>query len=329
MTKTLDALAPVVSYLPTPLYSTSWGHAYLGDAQALLSTLPAGSVDLVITSPPFALLRKKAYGNEDEATYTEWFLPFTEQVQRILKQTGSFVLELGNAWLKGRPVLSLYHYETVLRLCRHQNWYLAQEFAWYNPAKLPSPAEWVCRRRIRVKDSVSHLWWLAKTETPKAHWGDANSTSPLSMPSIWEESQEGTPQQDYEQNQVTNLLRLAHTESNTQYLRTCRALSLQSHPARFPATLPQFFILGLTDPGDIVLDIFAGSNTTGYIAEQQERHWLAFEQYQPYLAASSFRFLSPTQLFLAGSLYEQLCNSEQRGLHLDTTLTDLSEQFML
>jgi len=258
-----------------------------------MSVLPSETVDLVMTSPPFPLLRKKAYGNEDEAAYADWFLPFAEQVKRVLKPRGSFVLELGNVWLKGLPVLSLYHYELVLRLCREQGWSIAQEFAWFNPAKLPSPAEWVCRRRIRVKDSVSHLWWLAKTPEPKANWEDER---------------------------LTNLLRIANTESNTQYLRICRELSLQPHPARFPAALPQFFIEGLTGPNDIVLDFFAGSNTTGYVAEQQGRYWLAFEQHQPYLATSSFRFLSQECISQASALYERLRSCEPRGLRLDIAL---------
>lgn len=281
------------SYLPTPLYTTMHGNAYLGDAMTLLRILPDETVDLVITSPPFPLVRKKSYGNEDEATYIEWFLPFAEQVKRVLKPRGSFVLELGNTWRKGLPVLSLYPYETVLRMTQEQGWYIAQEFAWFNPAKLPSPAEWVCRRRIRVKDSVSHLWWLAKTPEPKARWED---------------------------DRATNLLKIAHTESNTQYLRVCKELSLQPHPARFPAALPTFFIRGLTDPGDVILDCFAGSNTTGYAAEQQGRHWLAFERYQPYLATSSFRFLSHACISQASALYERLRSCEPRGLHLDSAL---------
>ena len=126
---TLDALAPVVSCLPKALYSTCFGSAYVGDAKVRLSMLPDETVDLLVTSPPFPLVRKKEYGNEEEAAYAEWFLPFAEQVQRVLKPSGSFVLELGNVWLRGLPVLSLYHYEFVLRLCHEQGWYLAQEFA--------------------------------------------------------------------------------------------------------------------------------------------------------------------------------------------------------
>lgn len=279
------------SCLPTPHYSTYRGSAYVGDAKTLLSILPDKTIDLVITSPPFPLLRKKAYGNEDEAAYAEWFLPFAEQVKRVLKPAGSFILEMGNVWLKGLPVLSFYHYELVLRLCHEQDWYVAQEFVWFNPAKLPSPAEWVCRRRIRVKESVSHVWWLAKTQEPKARWDD---------------------------DQATNLLKIAHTESNTQYLRVCRELSLQPHPARFPAALPTFFIQGLTDPGDVILDCFAGSNTTGYAAEQQGRHWLAFEQHQPYLAASSFRFLASNCISQASALYEHLCSNRLGNFRLNT-----------
>src|ERR1700730_1912722 len=155
---------------PVPLYTTAGGAAYVGDALGLLRRLPAESIDLVLTSPPFALVRKKAYGNEDAEHYADWFLPFAQEVRRVLRPHGSFVVELGWSYQKGRPVRSLYNIETVLRLCEEQGWVFIQEFYWNNPSKLPSPVEWVAKRRIRVKDTVSPLFWLAKVEEPWADW---------------------------------------------------------------------------------------------------------------------------------------------------------------
>src|SRR6266849_2186667 len=137
--------------LPEPLYETALGRAYVGDAQSLLSQLPDASVDLVITSPPFALQRQKSYGNEDQNRYVDWLLGFCHDVRRVLRSTGSFVLDLGGAYTKGRPVRSLYNYRLLLRLCDELDFRLAEEFFWYNPAKLPSPIEWVNKRKIRVK----------------------------------------------------------------------------------------------------------------------------------------------------------------------------------
>ncbi len=87
------------------------------------------------------------------------------------------------------------------------------------------------------------------------------------------------------------MLQIPNTESNSQYLSGCKSVGIKGHPARFPAKLPEFFIRFLTDPDDLVLDIFAGSNTTGAVAEAENRRWLAFEMQLDYLAASSFRFL--------------------------------------
>jgi site-specific DNA-methyltransferase (cytosine-N4-specific) len=144
--------------LPTPLYDTRNGKAYVGDALDLLADLPESSVDLVMTSPPFALQRQKAYGNHEQEQYVDWLLGFTSDIKRVLKETGSFVLDLGGAYQKGRPIRSLYNYRVLLRLCDEQGWQLAEEFFWYNPAKLPSPIEWVNKRKIRAKDAVNTIW---------------------------------------------------------------------------------------------------------------------------------------------------------------------------
>jgi site-specific DNA-methyltransferase (cytosine-N4-specific) len=90
----------------------------------------------------------------------------------------------------------------------------------------------------------------------------------------------------------SNLLQIANTESNGQYLGGCKSIGEKQHPARFPAKLPEFFINMLTDPGDVVLDIFAGSNTTGQVAELLKRQWLSFELSREYVGASAFRFLT-------------------------------------
>ena len=128
----------------------------------LLLKLPPESVDLVITSPPFALQREKEYGNEKQDDYVDWLLQFAQPVKRVLKQTGSFVLDLGGAYVSGRPVRSLYNYKVLLQLCSGHGFNLAEEFFWHNPAKLPSPIEWVKKRKIRVKDSVNTIWCLSK-----------------------------------------------------------------------------------------------------------------------------------------------------------------------
>src|SRR5207302_9513125 len=149
-----------------PSYTTRRGRAYQGDALEVLRQLSAGSVALVLTSPPFALRRKKAYGNVAASEYVEWFWPFACEIHRVLRPDGSFVFDLGGAWNPGSGTRSLFPYELILRLGKL--FHLAQDFYWYNPSRLPTPAEWVTIQRTRVKDAVNMLWWLSKTETPQA-----------------------------------------------------------------------------------------------------------------------------------------------------------------
>ena len=149
------------------LYRTQRGRAYVGDSLQLLAELPDSSIDLVLTSPPFALQRQKTYGNVEETDYVKWIRPFGEEVFRVLKDGGSFVLDLGGAYRSGVPSRSLYNFRVLLALCDEVG-FSAEDFYWFNPAKLPSPIEWVNKRKIRAKDSVNTVWWFSKTSFPKA-----------------------------------------------------------------------------------------------------------------------------------------------------------------
>ena len=150
------------------VYETDHGLQVSGDSREMLRLLPDESVDLIVTSPPFALLRQKSYGNEGQAAYVAWLSEFGAAAQRVLKQTGSFVLDLGGAYERGKPVRSLYNFRVLLDFCDRLKYNLAEEFFWYNPAKLPSPIEWVNKRKIRVKDAVNTVWWFSKGDYPKA-----------------------------------------------------------------------------------------------------------------------------------------------------------------
>jgi site-specific DNA-methyltransferase (cytosine-N4-specific) len=309
--------------LPIPLYSTQYGKAYLGDAIDLLKCLPVDTINLVLTSPPFALQRQKEYGNCDESEYADWLLSFTLEVKRVLKDNGSFVLDLGGAYLKGRPIRSLYNYRVLLRLCDEQGWNLAEEFFWFNPAKLPSPIEWVNKRKIRTKDAVNTVWWLSKSDFPKADVSRVLVPYSERMKRLLENGEKYyLPKKRPSGHNISegfmddkggalpsNFLPISNTESNSQYLRCCKLLNIKGHPARFPQALPEFFIRFLTEPGDIVLDFFAGSNTTGAAAESIERKWVAFEIERDYLVASAFRFLENMDETLVKSLYEELKTS--------------------
>lgn len=289
-----------------PAYFNENGAAYGGDSRELLRKLPDDSVNLVITSPPFALQRKKEYGNKEQHEYIDWLSEFAALVYQKLRDDGSFVVDLGGAYEKGVPVRSLYNYRVPISFCDDIGFFLAEDFYWYNPSKLPSPIEWVNKRKMRAKDSVNTVWWFSKTQFPKANVTKVLTPYGDRMKKLLEDpdkfykpkvrpSGHDTGKAFAKDNGgaiPSNLLQISNTESNGQYMDGCKAVSVKQHPARFPAKLPEFFIRFLTDPGDLVVDIFAGSNTSGQVAEVENRLWLSFEEQLDYLAASAFRFLT-------------------------------------
>lgn len=282
-------------------YSTPLGAAFVGDARHVLTRIPDSSVNLVVTSPPYALHFKKEYGNVDKADYVAWFKPIGEEIFRVLAADGSFVLNIGGSYNQGKPTRSLYHFKLLLMLCEELGFRLAQECFWYNPAKLPTPAEWVNVRRLRIKDSVEYIWWLSKGDWPKA-----DNTKVLGdySPDMKRLIKKGfrakarpsghiiTPKfgRDLGGSIPTNLIERGNTESNSDYIRACEAAGYKPHPARFPRALPEFFVRFLTEPGDLVVDPFAGSNMTGAVAEGLHRRWLSMEIVEEYVASSRVRF---------------------------------------
>ena len=301
-TLTEPAACPVLDVVPDrePAYTTAQGAAYLGDSADLLKSVRSESIQLIFTSPPYALIRKKPYGNVEQERYVEWFLRFASELNRVLKEDGSLVIDIGGSWINGSPVKSTYQFELLLGLTR--KFYLAQDFYWWNPARLPSPAEWVNVRRVRVKDAVDTVWWLSKGKNPKAD--NRRVLNPYSTHQL-KLMQDGVDEatrpsghaitEKFTRNNggaiPSNMLSIANTDSNSHYLRRCRETGEEAHPARFPRGLPEFFIRFLTDnPRDVVLDPFAGSNMTGWVAEQNHRQWISFEIEEKYLENSKLRW---------------------------------------
>lgn len=287
------------------LYSTEFGKAILGDSLDAMREMPSDSVDLVMTSPPYALHFKKEYGNADQKNYLNWFMPFAGEIFRILKPTGSFVLNIGGTWTPGAPVRSLYHMRLLLHLCDEIGFRFCQEFFWYNPAKMPAPAEWVNVRRIRVKDSIEYIYWLGKTDNPKADNTNVLQEYSKDMLRLIKRGVVPTRRpsghnikESFAQDKggaiPGNIIICGNNESNSEYLASLKKAGRKIHPARFPSELPRFFVKFLTTPGDIVLDPFAGSNTTGYVAEILSRKWVAIEIDGEYLEDSRLRFDSLT-----------------------------------
>ena len=291
-------------------YTTALGAAYAGDARLVLAQLPTGSVNLVLTSPPYALHFKKEYGNAAKDDYIQWFLPFAREIKRVLAPDGSFVLNIGGSYNAGTPTRSLYHFKLLIALCDEIGFQLAQEGFWFNPAKLPAPAEWCNVRRIRVKDSVEYVWWLSPSPWPKAN--NKRVLVPYSAdmerliergfrvkdrPSGWKHTEKF--RRNHGGSIPGNLIERGNNESNSEYIKACQKFGQKAHPARFPAALPEFYIKLLTEPGDIILDPFAGSNTTGRVAEDLGRRWIGVELSAAYVQNSALRFgLAPVAMKL-------------------------------
>lgn len=293
-------------------YQTKLGATYLGDSLSVLKDIPDNSINLIITSPPYALEHKKEYGNASKEDYLEWFLHFASEFHRILSDDGSFVLNIAGSYNKGTPTKSLYQYKLLIELVENIGFSLAQELFWYNPAKMPVPAEWVTVRRIRVKDSVENIWWLSKTPWPKAN--NRNVLKPYSKDMLrlnskglkktirpsghnikdsftGIESGGSIPSNVFEEELPTDFMKFGNNSANDSYALGCKSNGFKMHPARFPEALPEFFIKLLTEESDVILDPFAGSNTTGYVAEKLLRKWISIDNNESYLEGSKFRFV--------------------------------------
>ena len=293
--------------LVQPFLSTEHGEVLWGDSRGyLFGKAKPNSIDLIMTSPPFGLVRKKSYGNEDADRYCDWFRPFADGFHRVLKDSGSLVIDIGGAWKPGQPTRSLYHFKLLVMLVEEYGFHLCQEHYWWNPSKLPTPAEWVNVRRVRVKDAVNTVWWLAKSPYPKANNKRILQPYSKSMQDLLKNGYKAKLRpsghnisdkfsKDNGGSVPPNLLAIANTESNGRYLDQCRAENIAIHPARFPTQLPEYFIRFLTDPGDLVVDPFGGSCVTGVVAENLHRRWVCCELSEEYLLGAKARFVPTVQ----------------------------------
>lgn len=288
-------------------YRTHRGSMWCGTAEEFLSSKKArryhGKIQLIFTSPPFPLNRKKKYGNLRGQAYIDWLAAFAPRFRQLLKPNGSVVVEMGNAWEPGQPVMSTLALRTLLALLDAGRFHLCQQFVYENPARLPSPVEWVNVQRIRVKDSFTHLWWMAPSARPKADNRRVLKAYSDSMVKLLARQQQKTGPRPsghcigngsfYRHNCgaiPSNVLTAANTRTNDDYQEYCRSRDLTPHPARMPLAVAEFFVRLLTTPGDIVFDPFGGSNTTGAAAEKLQRRWLSLEARADYASGSRGRF---------------------------------------
>jgi site-specific DNA-methyltransferase (cytosine-N4-specific) len=288
-------------------YATQWGRMFHAKSDEILDdgslTRFEGKINLIFTSPPFPLNRKKRYGNETGDSYIRWLCKFGPLFRKMLTADGSIVIEMGNSWESGMPVMSTLGMRALLEFQSSNSLYLCQEFIWQNPAKLPSPAQWVNVERIRVKDSFTRLWWMAPSYKPKANNRRVVQEYSQAMKDLLKKGSynAGLRPSEHDIGEISflrnnggaippSVLTYANTLNSDSYQTYCRQNKIQPHPARMPIDLAKFFIKFLTEPRDIVLDPFGGSNTTGAAAEELERHWITIEASEDYIKGSRGRF---------------------------------------
>jgi DNA modification methylase len=288
-------------------YATKSGVMYVSLIESFLDSdagrKARGSVQMIFTSPPFPLNRKKKYGNKTGEEYLTWLHDLAPRLAELLTPDGSIVVELGNAWEPGSPVMSTLALEAFLAFKEAGRLNLCQQFVCHNPARLPSPVQWVNIERIRVKDSFTHIWWMSPTERPKAdnrrvlteygedmkellarrtyNGGRRPSGHQIGEDSFLKDNGGAIP---------PNVFVYSNTTSTGRYREYCRERGIRAHPAPIQLDVVRFFVKMLTDPGDLVLDPFGGSNSTGAIAEELERKWIAIEPNREYVAGSMGRF---------------------------------------
>jgi hypothetical protein len=308
-------------------HKTSKGTLYLSSVENFLDSSDslkiAGKVNLIFTSPPFILNRPKEYGHTAEADYVKWLEALAPRLKALLACDGSLVMELGNAWMPGKAAMSPTVMRAFLAFLDAGEFTLCQQFVWDNPARLPSPAQWVTVTRQRVKDSFTHLWWMSNSSSPKADNRRVLKPYSKSMedllrkqkynsgkrPSGHNVSQKGfltrhggaipsnvldfpddISPESYEEYIPSSLIRMSNTTAGDRYRKYCAEHGLTPHPAPMPYGLVGFFVKFLTDENDLVFDPFAGSNTTGAVSEALGRRWVGTEPDEGFASGSVGRF---------------------------------------
>jgi site-specific DNA-methyltransferase (cytosine-N4-specific) len=262
-----------------------------------------GKVDLILTSPPYPLVSPKAYGNRIGEDYKAWLVQVIGDLLPLLKERGSLVVEIGNAWDKGLPTMSTLPLETLIEIKNQLGLKVCQQFIWNNSNKLPGPASWVNIKRIRVKDSFTHVWWFSKTEFPIADNSGVLEPYKDGMVKLLKRQSYNTGIRPsghtigdgfLKANKgsiPSSVLTFGNSGESSEYREWCKSNDIPQHPARMPEKIAEFFIKFLTNKDSLIFDPFAGSNTTGRAAENLERRWISVERDLDYVKGSKGRFL--------------------------------------
>lgn len=265
----------------------------LGDSQEQLRKLPDNSVDLIITSPPYADQRKGTYGGIHPDKYVEWFLPISKELLRVLKPTGTFVLNIKEKVVDGER--STYVMELILAM-RKQGWLWTEEFIWHKkncyPGKWPNRFRDAWERLLQFnKDKKFHMY-QEEVMVPMGDWAKSRLKNLSDTDKIRDNSKVGS---GFGKNISNWLERDKAYPSNVLHLAT--ECSNKNHSAAFPEELPEWFIKLFTKVGDTVLDPFMGSGTTLTVANRMQRHSVGVEIVPEYFEMVEAQ-LKPIELYL-------------------------------
>jgi site-specific DNA-methyltransferase (adenine-specific)/site-specific DNA-methyltransferase (cytosine-N4-specific) len=251
---------------------------YLGDCREELINIEENSVDLIFTSPPYADQRKKTYGGIHPEEYVDWFLPITKQLYRVLKPSGTFILNIKEKVVNGER--STYVMELILEM-RKQGWLWTEEFIWHKkncyPGKWPNRFRDAWERLLQFNINKKFNMYQEEVMVPMGDWAESRLRRLSETDLKRDESKVGSGFGknisnwiDRDKAYPTNVLHLA-TECNNK-----------NHSAAFPESLPEWFIKLFTKEGDVILDPFMGSGTTNSVAQKMRRHSIGIEIQEDY-----------------------------------------------
>lgn len=260
----------------------------LGDSKDVLKTLDDNSIDLIVTSPPYADRRKNTYGGIAPEKYVEWFLPTSEQLLRVLKPTGTFILNIKEKADRGER--NVYVLELILAL-RKQGWLWTEEFVWHKkncyPGKWPNRFRDAWERLLQFNKTKNFNMYQESVMMPVGDWASGRLKNLSTTDKIRDNSKSGS---GFGKN-VSNWLgrNKVYPTNVVQFATVCNN---KNHSAPFPKELPEWFIKLFTKKYDWVLDPFLGSGTTTEVAQRMERNSIGIEIMPEYVEMAKAKIKS-------------------------------------
>lgn len=266
---------------------------YLGDCKDELRKLPDNSVDLIVTSPPYADQRKSTYGGISHDKYVDWFLPISEQLLRVLKPTGTFILNIKEKVVNGER--STYVMELIIAM-RKQGWFWTEEFIWHKknsyPGKWPNRFRDSWERLLQFNKDKHFNMYQEEVMVPTGDWAKSRLKNLSDTDKIRDNSKVGS---GFGKNISNWLERDKAFPTNVLHLAT--ECNNKNHSAAFPEELPEWFIKLFTKEKDVVLDPFMGSGTTLIVANRMKRNSIGIEIVPEYYNMVRNQ-LNPIELYL-------------------------------